>query len=77
MSDKDHIHSGALLFIVGPCSLYINTASKQEILDAYEQLGRYVSVAAEQLDARVPYPVHPGRTYPSDPHAGGRGPFQV
>lgn len=39
-----------LLFIDGPLSLYIREAEPQEILDAYERLGRLVKVAAAELN---------------------------
>ena len=44
---------GALLFVDGPLALYIREAPEEDILDAYERLGKLVAVAAKQLAARA------------------------
>lgn len=38
------------LFIDGPVAIYISTASREDILAAYERLASYVRIAAEELD---------------------------
>jgi len=39
-----------VVLIDGPVAVFIQEASKDAILEAYERLGRLVAVAAEQLN---------------------------
>lgn len=42
----------ALCFIDGPLKLFIREATKEEILEAFKRLSRYILIAALQLDER-------------------------
>jgi hypothetical protein len=44
------IYDDMMLFIVGPLHLYVKKTSGKEILMAFEQVRRYVEVAARTLD---------------------------
>ena len=67
---------GALLFVDGPLALYIREAPEEDILDAYERLGKLVAVAAKQLAARADARFEAGlRPYrpPTQPPDDSRG----
>lgn len=71
-----HLDNARLVFIDGPIAVYVSEASEQEILDAFSRCGRYVAVAAKQLNPGPPHdPSLPIGTISSEDNArrGGSG----